>query len=842
MCKCARKPWSFAALLMAGSCLAGLPAAAQTVDESPDRDQGGAEAPMRAPEEGEGPYKGLRLGSFLVDPGISVTETYDDNIFAQKTGEEDDLITIVSPTLDVRSDWERHAVGFRAGADIAFYGENQDEDYQDAFVGLNGRYDLSSTSNIFAGLDFAREHEERDSPDDPFAADEPTTYTDLQGVLGTEHRLGDVRLRVGGTAQNLDFRDVDQVGGGEINNDDRDRNQYEVGSRATLLSNPVWQPFVQAAWDVREYDDGRDDFGFERDSDGYSAAIGTNVRLGQGARGEVLAGYMQQDYEDSRFGTVDGLDIGARLNVRATPRVSFNAYLDRSIEETTLIGSPASIDTVGGVTVSHRLSDRLTASVPLYHVRSDFERIDRTDDTTGVGLQLRYLLTSNLYVEGGYNFERRESSDPSEDYDNNIIFARLGAQLSETTFDPVPVYAKHGLYGGLQAGHSVLGTEVDGPRGPGGSGSVGNEQADDGYVAGGFVGYAAMLDRWQYGVELEADRGDADWDHDNAPGDRDFSAQRDVSYGGAVRLGYLLNPRGLVYTRVGLVRTQFDTFYDDGRGNVVDFEETQTGIRFGAGVEVSLSERVFWRADWTYTAYDDYDVDYTRGVDTFDNDESLFRIGLGYRLYDTRADGGEEEARIAHDFNGAYGGGQLGWTWLETENEGGRGRPIGTSFLSVERGGDGPAGGIFGGYGQTFGPIYAGVEVDAEVASADWDVERVPGRRVYSVKKDYAVGGGVRVGYVLADAALIYGRVGAVLGGFSTSYKLADSGVDEDDERTEPGIRFGGGVEVPASERLFVRLDYTFTDYDSYSIDYGPGSDRFDNDESLIRVGVGYRF
>lgn len=838
----ARRSWTFTGVLIAGSCLAWPPATAQTTEEPAAREsRSRPEAPVRDPADAEAPSEGLRLGSFLVDPGISVTETYDDNIFADKFNEEGDLITIVSPTLDVRSDWQQHSLNFRAGADIAFYGENPDEDYQDAFASLNGRYDLSRTSNIFGGLDFAREHEERDSPDSPFAAVEPTTYTDVQGVLGGEHQVGDVRLRAGGTAQSLDFKDVDSIAGGNINNDDRDRRQYELGGRATLVSDEVWRPFVQAAWDVRDYDDGRDDFGFDRDSDGYNAALGTNIRLGPSARGEVLAGYMQQDYDDSRFGTVDGLDLGARLNVRATPRISFNAYLDRSIAETTLIGSPASIDTVGGLTVSHRLSDRLTASLPVYHVRSDFERIDRTDDTSGVGLQLRYLLTPNFYVEGGYNFERRESTTPSEDYDNNIIFARVGAQLSDTTFEPVPVYANHGLYGGLQAGHAVMGTQVDGPRGRRGSGTVGNEQADDGYVAGGFAGYAAMLDRWQYGVELEIDEGSGEWGHDNAP-DRDFSAERGTSYGGAVRLGYLLNARSLGYARVGLVRTEFGTFYDDGRGNVVGFEETQTGIRFGAGVEVSLTDRVFWRADWTYTAYDDYEVDYNRGVDTFDSDESLFRVGLGYRLYDTRADGGEEAAQIAHDFNGAYAGGQFGWSWLQTSNKGARGQPIGSSFLSVERGGDGPGGGVFGGYGRTLGPLYAGVEVDAELSSADWDTARLPGRRVYSVTKDYGVGGDVRLGYVLADAALLYGRIGAVLAGFDTSYKLADSGVDTDDDRTEPGIRFGGGVEVPAGEHLFVRLDYTFTDYDSYSIDYGPGSDSFDNDESQIKLGVGYRF
>ena len=53
------------------------------------------------------------------------------------------------------------------------------------------------------------------------------------------------------------------------------------------------------------------------------------------------------------------------------------------------------------------------------------------------------------------------------------------------------------------------------------------------------------------------------------------------------------------------------------------------------------------------------------------------------------------------------------------------------------------------------------------------------------------------------------------------------------------------GTEIPATERLFLRFDYTYTDYNSYSITTShtnPDIVDFDNRESLFRVGGGIRF
>jgi len=91
-----------------------------------------------------------------------------------------------------------------------------------------------------------------------------------------------------------------------------------------------------------------------------------------------------------------------------------------------------------------------------------------------------------------------------------------------------------------------------------------------------------------------------------------------------------------------------------------------------------------------------------------------------------------------------------------------------------------------------------------------------------------------RVGGVIADKYLIYGRVGWV----QTNFELSASGIGSDNEYFN-GIRFGGGVEAMLSNNLSARAEYTYTIYED-ALDI-PGVD-LDVDQHLVRIGVAYYF
>jgi hypothetical protein len=84
---------------------------------------------------------GVPLGGFVAFPSITVSSEYNDNIFATDDNTEDDIITRLRPNVDLRSNWSRHLLGLTLGADLGFYADNTDENFQDFNVVGNGRYE-----------------------------------------------------------------------------------------------------------------------------------------------------------------------------------------------------------------------------------------------------------------------------------------------------------------------------------------------------------------------------------------------------------------------------------------------------------------------------------------------------------------------------------------------------------------------------------------------------------------------------------------------------------------------------------------------------------------------------
>ena len=108
---------------------------------------------------------GFQVGDFLIRPELALIGIYDNNIFATRTNEVSDHLLLISPSLNILSDWDRHQLKFSSSADLARYDENSSEDYDDFHVSTSGRYDFSKKANVFAGYNYSQGHESRASPD-----------------------------------------------------------------------------------------------------------------------------------------------------------------------------------------------------------------------------------------------------------------------------------------------------------------------------------------------------------------------------------------------------------------------------------------------------------------------------------------------------------------------------------------------------------------------------------------------------------------------------------------------------------------------------------------------------
>ncbi len=798
----------------------------------------------------------LRFGDFRVFPGLATGLRYDDNLFATERGEVDDLALVVAPSLGIGSEWQRHELDLEFGGELTRYQENPGEDYEDFFAGGDFRYDVSPVSNVFGGASFRRAHEERGSPDD-VNGEEPTIYDQSSAYLGAARRFGRLGLRIGGTLRDLDFDDVPAFFG-EINNDDRDRRLLTGGGELSWRLGP-WQDrrarvFARLAADLRDYDDRRDDWGFERSSEGWRAELGTELWVGRSAVLELFAGWMHQGYDDSAFDDVDEPSFGASLEWSPIEGTWLTATVDRTLEETTLPFASSYLVTRVGASVDQELSPRTSWRIAASWLQNDYQGVGRKDDLYVVSASLRHRIFGPFTIEPGYRFVHRDSSSPGESYDRNQVFLRLAAELTapsrwrtraprrhsvaEIAWDELPETDFSGFYLGAQAGIDALASPMRGPRRMGTS-FLQTSFGDHGGSAGIFAGVGTLWRGLYLGLEVDGDLSDTDWDHDSRPDVRFFSIERESSYGASVRIGSRIGPAGLLYARIGAQHTRFRTRYERGVAVVDDFD-SNTALRTGVGLEAGGYGRSFVRMDYSFADHDEVDADFGGGIDAFDRREAMFRAGLGYRFVsflEPATDRSRGEAPVL-DLGGFYLGVQLGHGALTTELEGPR--RGGTRSLVADFGDHGFSWGGFGGWGHSIGRWYGGIELEGEASEAEW-IHRRPGLdRFFTLEKRSSVGAGLRLGFQLPSASLLYGRVGAVHTRFRNFYAVEGFVVDEEDGRT--GLRFGGGLEVPASEHVRIRADYSFTRYEREDLDYGLAIDEFDPEESQFRIGLVYVF
>lgn len=768
-----------------------------------------------------------QIGPFQLGASATVTSEYTDNVLSTENDREGDFVTVVAPELTLQARTEDFKLDLGASAEIGFFASETSEDYTDAKLSAEGQWNLSAETFLFGGIDHAWEHEERSSADDVNGV-EPTEYRESSAFAGISADLRPVSTRLGVNFRNFNFDDTPASLGMSVNNDDRDRLQTEIGSRIGYKLGEDQQVFLQGVFDMRDYDSSQDDSGFDRDSSGFNAAAGFRGQIGP-FEGEALVGILHQSYDDSAFDNVTAPDFGAELTWRPDPLTRVNLALDRRLEETTLVGSSGYLADSVVLRTNRWIARDLRATGYLAYSQNDYLEIGRTDYITEAGLGMRYYLAPNIYLGGGYSFEQRTSDVAGADYDTHTTYLRLGTALK-------PAYRQNeglaetgakGFYTGVQIGDGLLKTSIDGPRG--GGGSLVAEFGDFGLSGGAFAGYRAEIGSLVVGAEIDDGISAADWWH---RGNRDFSVEAGNSFGASGLMGVHIQNDILLYGRVGVIGTEFETRYARG-GERSTRDEREIGLHFGLGAEFPLIASLSGRMQYSLIAYPDYNLGASAGgdEDNFNSIANVANFGLLYHF------GVREMADPAPvDFGGFYVGAQVGHGALASNNSGPREEPKQPFVLDADRAGMGATGGILAGYGQTFGPFYLGAEVEAELSNVNWDIERDPNGRVFSVEKRGSVGASVRAGYVVNSAVLIYSRAGLVNSWFDTDYSFGANSVERSD--SELGWRVGGGIEFAASEKWRMRLDYTRTDYGSYKVDYGAGIDSLDNTENLFRIGV----
>jgi hypothetical protein len=372
---------------------------------------------------------GIRYEGFYFYPKWTQTEVFDDNIFAVPSGTTADLISIFSPAFQVRSDFNQHAVSVGGRADLGRYMINPSENYDDWAFFADGRIDVTRDAGLVGAATFARRHEERGSPDD-VDGKHPTEFYAFAPSIGGYYQLNRISIRTEASLTRYDYEDVSTSDGDIIDQDDRDRTEYNGGARFGYEIVPNYEAFLRGTFNNRVYNDKTDTSGFRRSNHGFAIDVGAAIDLTGVIFGNVFAGYHKQYYQDSRFQPVNGVDFGADVTWNVTRLTTVKALIERRTEETTLNNASGYNSMNFGASVDHELLRNVILSASGSYQMNNYDgEVSRDDKLIRAGAGGKYLINRYAAIGLAYNFLNRNSNEQGEDFTINQVLLTLDLQM-----------------------------------------------------------------------------------------------------------------------------------------------------------------------------------------------------------------------------------------------------------------------------------------------------------------------------------------------------------------------------------------------------------------------------
>jgi hypothetical protein len=377
---------------------------------------------------------GIRWGSFIVNPSLSLAGTYDSNIFATETGALSDFFVHEIPAVGIKSDWSRHALGATVGGDFRQYVTHTTENVNNFSTDVGGRYDISNGEYFAADALYQLQHEDRSSPNAVFGKN-PTQYVVMGADLSYVHMVGVLGLRVDTTFTSYDFNNaVNGVTGATINQQFRDRNEYVIAPRLQYEIEPGYNAFIRLVGNERQYFSQEctpspctpASQGIRRNSHGWEVDAGTAIEITRILAGEVYVGYLRQHYENPLLKSPSGISFGGNLIWNATPLTSVIGSFSESVAETTLESPTASssLETGAQLTVQHELLRNLLLLGSVGYVHDAYQGNPRVDGTFGVDAGVKYLLSRRWTATADLNYSQRNSNVANSSYNRfQALFA-----------------------------------------------------------------------------------------------------------------------------------------------------------------------------------------------------------------------------------------------------------------------------------------------------------------------------------------------------------------------------------------------------------------------------------
>ena len=366
---------------------------------------------------------GVRFGGFDLNASLELAATSNDNIFAEETDTDSDIILALTPRARLSSHWSRHALSLEAGGTFPKYrdGDHSSEEVNTGFARAYGRYDVGANTSVSGSAGIAHAVESRLDPDAPAQGVNPVEYDSSDLSAGVTHNFS--RFQVSASAAHSEYNyDGPQRF--------RDFTQDGVTGRVEAQVSPRIGLLLEATTDKRDYDNSP-----EFNSEGQTYLVGATLHLTDLLRGRLAVGQFNRDYDGTPGNSFSesGLAIDANLEWYVTRLTTVTVTGSRNSEDT--IGATTAnpyVATRYGVRVDHELLRNLIVGAGVQFGNRDYDGITLKDDVTHFDAGADYLISRRWAIRARYDHDELDSSgagSAGRDYEVNQFTVGLAFRL-----------------------------------------------------------------------------------------------------------------------------------------------------------------------------------------------------------------------------------------------------------------------------------------------------------------------------------------------------------------------------------------------------------------------------
>ncbi len=353
---------------------------------------------------------GIRAGSMVILPQVTVGLGYSDNIYYAKDDKKGDGFIDVTPAFIAKSDWSRHSLMLKGSATVERYFSESLRNQTPWDLGALGTLEIGSSFRIIPELQVSRQFETPFSGETAATTAVLSSYTRGYGAIRGEYEAGQSKFTLALDKTIFDFSNIEFSDGSRLNQSDRDRDLTRITGQAQFAFTPSMAIYAQANYTDTVYDNAVLFNGDpNRDSHGYRFIGGLNFDLSGLMRGSIGVGYVKRDFKRF-YPTISGFSAEAKIEYFPSELTTVTLQARRVIEDSAIASNSGFFDTRASLGVDHELLRNLLLRLSGEYAHQDYIGLNAKSDVYRITTGAQYLSSNELSLGFNLSYTGRSPS------------------------------------------------------------------------------------------------------------------------------------------------------------------------------------------------------------------------------------------------------------------------------------------------------------------------------------------------------------------------------------------------------------------------------------------------